>query len=168
MQAIDRWRNWKPTGEKFGGSLHSELTKPTKPTSVSFVGSSPGKAKKSSPDEPAAGLMAQVELLPSEIQAWNDAMRAWTQARCALRERSWGSVSSLYVDHVAHAHQTGGMFAPDRETFQAILMALGFAIEDGMVYGLLLREDEEAAHWRPKPPSLKRNSARIISRTLRK
>ena len=70
--------------------------------------------------------MAQVELLPAEVKEWDDAMHAWTQARCSWRERSSGSLSRLYISHIEHAHQTGGMFAPDRETFVAILMALGF------------------------------------------
>ena len=43
------------------------------------------------------------------------------------------------------------MFAPDRETFVAIVMALGFQIVDGMVSGLILAEDWQAAHWKPEP-----------------
>ena len=110
-------------------------------------------AESKAPSEPSPRpeTMAQVELLPAEVKEWDDAMHAWTQARCSWRERSSGSLSRLYISHIEHTHQTGGMFAPDRETFVAILMALGFQIQDGMVSGLLLREDYEAAHWRPEP-----------------
>ena len=163
MQAINRWRNWKPQDEKFDESPESELTKLTKPTPepakstfVSFVSSIPAHTQnflgQDEKPSPRAETLAQVELLPAEVRQWDEAMLRWTQTRCAFRERSWGSLSSLYISHIEHAHQTGGMFAPDRETFQAILMALGFQIEDGMVYGLILREDWEAASYVPPVP----------------
>ena len=75
------------------------------------------------------------------------------KAHCAFREHSWGSLSRLYVSHVEHAHQIGGMFAPDRETFQSILMALGFQTADEMCYGLILKED------RPSFPTARKTSA---------
>jgi hypothetical protein len=94
-------------------------------------------------DEPSPRpeTLAQVELLPAEVRLWDDAMRVWVNAHCTLPECSWGSLSRLYISHIEHAHQSSGMFAPDCETFQAILMALGFQIQDGFVYGLILRED---------------------------
>ncbi|MGB8477670.1 MAG: hypothetical protein WCE63_02365 [Acidobacteriaceae bacterium] len=81
-----------------------------------------------------------MELLPAEVRQWDDAMRVWANAHCIFRDRNWGSLSRLYKSHIKHAHQIGGMFAPDAETFQAILMALGFQVQDGFVYGLILRE----------------------------
>ena len=105
-------------------------------------------------DNPRPETLAQVELLPAEVRAWDDSFDLWTQARCAFRDHSWGSVSALYVDHIEWAHQTGQPFAGDRETFQAILMALGFQIQDGMVSGLILREDWEATFWKPEPPKV--------------
>ncbi len=90
---------------------------------------------------PRAETLARVEMLASEIRAWDDAMLLWVKVHCAFREHSWGSLSRLYVSHIEHAHQSGGMFAPDRETFQAILMALGFQTVDEMCYGLILKED---------------------------
>lgn len=103
-----------------------------------------------SKDHPRSADLALVELLPAEVRQWDDTMRAWTQARCAFREQSRGSVSRLYVDHIEWAHQIRQPFICDRETFQAVLMALGFQIQDGMVSGLLLREDWEAAFWKPE------------------
>ncbi|HVC90423.1 MAG TPA: hypothetical protein VND66_07355 [Acidobacteriaceae bacterium] len=94
---------------------------------------------------PRPETLAQVELLPAEIRQWDDAMLVWASAHCIFRDRSWGSLSRLYISHIDHAHQSGGMFAPDRETFQAILMALGFHIQDGFVYGLILREERTLA-----------------------
>lgn len=103
--------------------------------------------------QPRPSDMAAAELLASEIRAWDDVLVLWTRARCSWRDRSWGGLTALYIDHVQHAHKTGGMFAPDVETFRALLMALGFQVsDDGFVYGLLLREDAEAARWKPEPP----------------
>lgn len=147
MQAINRWRNWKPRDEKFCERPRGELTELTKPASVSFVSSIPTHIQNFSDAEnlpepsPRPETLAKVELLPAEVREWDDALLVWAKARCAFRERSWGSLMRLYVDHIEWAHQTGGMFAPDRETFQAILMALGLQLADGMVYGLILAED---------------------------
>lgn len=159
MQTINRWRNWTPTGKKFGDCIQDELTELTKPTSVSFVSAIPRRTQNfSCPNalddkpSPRPETLAQVELLPAEVRQWDDAMLVWARAHCAFREHSWGSLSRLYISHIEHAHQSGGMFAPDRETFQAILMALGFQIEDGMCYGLVLADDANAAHWQPEAP----------------
>lgn len=96
--------------------------------------------------QPRPSDMAEVELLPDEVRQWDDAMRAWTQARCAWLEHGCGSISALYVDQIAWAHRTGGLFAPDIQTFRAILMALGFTLSpDGStVYGLIFKADAEA------------------------
>ena len=100
---------------------------------------------------PCSVTLAQVDLLPAEIRKWDDAMLVWVRAHCAFRERSWGIVSSLYVNHIEWAHETDHPFAADRETFQAILMGLGFQIADGMCYGLILKEDCAGAHHVPEP-----------------
>ncbi|MHB1959411.1 MAG: hypothetical protein ACYCO5_10310 [Acidobacteriaceae bacterium] len=94
---------------------------------------------------PRPETMAQVELLPAEVRAWDDAMLLWTRACCCFHDGCWGSAGSLYVSHIEWAHQTGQPFVADRETFTSILMALGFQIQDGMVYGLILAEDWEAS-----------------------
>ena len=95
--------------------------------------------------EPRPSDMAAVELLPDEVRYWDDALLGWTQARCVFRERSYGAVGKLYEDHVAWAHRTGAPFVADVETFLAILMALGFQVDGGMVYGLIFRADANAA-----------------------
>lgn len=94
--------------------------------------------------QPRHSDMAAVELVQDEIGRWDYALHVWTQARCAWRERSWGSLSKLYESQVAWAHQTGQPFAPDAETFMAILMSLGFHVDGGMVYGLIFKADANA------------------------
>lgn len=149
-----KWLDWKPGGEIISISPEDALTKLTKPASVSFVSAISGETQIiSAPDEaPQPHLLAAVELLPREVQAWDDVFLSWTQAHCAFRERSWGGLSSLYISHIEWAHQTGRQTSGDRETFAAVLMSLGFTIQDGLVYGLLLNEDLEAAYWKPTPP----------------
>ena len=111
---------------------------------------------------PRPETMAQVELLPAEVRAWDDVMLAWTRACCSFHDGCWGSVGSLYVSHIEWAHEIGQPFVADRETFAAILQCLGFKIQGGMVYGLLLKEDYGAARYVPlvpKPtPSRKRGA----------
>ncbi|MEO6965531.1 MAG: hypothetical protein ABI076_06480 [Acidobacteriaceae bacterium] len=150
MQAINRWRNWKPTDEKFFDSSRHELTKPTKPSSVSFVSPIPRNIPNFSGADgiPAhdsdSGYMAQVELLPDEIRAWDEAFHGWTQAVCVWREHSWRDLGALHVSYCEWADARNADVC-DRQTFEAVLTCLGFALKDGMIDGLIFREDAEAA-----------------------
>ncbi len=150
MQPINRWRNWKPTDEKFCDSSRHELTKPPKPSSVGFVSPSPGYVPNFSgaDDIPAhdsdSAYMAQVELMTDEIRARDDAFHGWTRAVCVWREHSWCGLGGLHVSYCewADAHNAD---LCDRQTFEAVLACLGFTLKDGMVYGLIFREDAETA-----------------------
>lgn len=103
---------------------------------------------------PRPSDLAEVELMTAEIRQWDYTMAVWAEARCAWKERSWGSLSKLYESQVAWAHQTGQPFAGDEQTFTVILMGLGFHVADGWVYGLIFREDAEAVTSAPAPASL--------------
>jgi hypothetical protein len=147
MQTSNRWRNWKSTGNKFGDSLSAEVSKVSNASFATSGTPIPEQAQNfstcadtQSKPSPRPETLAQVELLPAEIRQWDDAMRVWANAHCVFRDSNWGSLSRLYISHIDHADTSGGIFAPDCETFQAILMALGFRIQDGFVYGLILRE----------------------------
>lgn len=167
MRAINRWRNWKPTDEKLDECPKPTLTKLTEHVSVSFVSSIPVRRQNILSDKASREIMlpapapansprpetlAQAELLPAEIRAWDDTFRAWTQDCCLFRERSWGIVSELYISQTEWAHDTDGPFLGERETFVAILQSLGFPIvTDGSeVYGLLLKQDVESAEAAPE------------------
>jgi hypothetical protein len=148
MQASNRWRNWKPTGSKFADSLSAEVPKVSNASFATFGTPLPEQtqnfstcADTQSEPSPRPETMAQVELMPAEIRQWDDAMLVWAKAHCIFRDHNWGSLPRLYISHIDHADKSGSMFAPDCETFQAILMALGFHIQDGFVYGLILREE---------------------------
>lgn len=104
--------------------------------------------------EPQARHLAEVELIPDEVRAWDDAFHAWTQTACAWREHSWCGIAALHVSYCewAAAHDAD---VCDRQTFEAALACLGFRIADATVYGLIFKTDMEAAeHWKNPPEPL--------------
>lgn len=136
MQAINRWRNWKPNGEKFGDSLNPELTKPTKtpsgvskPTFVSFGSSIPVQTQNFSDGIPA-----------HDPAAWAEDFHRWALSNCVYRDRCFGGIGALHTDfrRWTLAHES----VPCRdETFEQLLRDAGFLFADGLVYGLVLKED---------------------------
>ena len=75
----------------------------------------------------------------------SDAPGLWMLARCVYRDRCFGGVGTLYLD-LARWSAAHRQPAPEsRKAFTAALQAEGFAVTaDGVVAGLLLREDLEA------------------------
>jgi hypothetical protein len=69
----------------------------------------------------------------------------WLLERCVYRDRCFGGVGTLYLD-LARWSAAHRQPAPEsRKAFTAALQAEGFAVTaDGVVAGLLLREDLEA------------------------
>ena len=135
MLAIDRWRNWRPSDEKFEGSPGCEPTKPTKsskPTSVSFVGSVlsaiPNFCVPDGPDHAAAG--------------WREDFNRWRAERCIRREgrEDWGGVGRLLVDFAEWraAHDA----APaTRRVFERLLFDVGVEVQNGLARGLVFKVD---------------------------
>ncbi|MDR3752858.1 MAG: hypothetical protein P4K93_09340 [Terracidiphilus sp.] len=75
----------------------------------------------------------------------SDALGLWMLARCVYRDRSWGGVGALYLDLARWCAEQGRPVPASRRAFTAELQAEGFAVSaDGLVYGLMLREDAEA------------------------
>lgn len=75
------------------------------------------------------------------LAEWGDIFAGWTRANCRWRERSYGSASHLYIDCCEWSHAHGHPLVPDLQAFETILTQLGMDIQDGLVYGLLMRED---------------------------
>jgi hypothetical protein len=75
------------------------------------------------------------------VAEWDAVFAEWTAKRCRWRERSYGSVSRLYIDCCEWSTAHGYPLVPDLGTFETILTCLGIRIEDGFAYGLLMRED---------------------------
>jgi hypothetical protein len=69
----------------------------------------------------------------------------WMLARCVYRDRCWGGIGALYLDLAQWCAEQGQPAPASRRAFTAELQAEGFAVTtDGLVYGLMLREDAEA------------------------
>jgi hypothetical protein len=126
MQSIDRWRNWTPGKQIIEEHPKTELTKPPKPSSVSFV-------------SPAAGL---VPIIFPDHEAWADDFRLWMRERCASRQthEDWGGVGALLVDF-AEWSVARGEVPCTRDTLEKLLVDAGFVIANGMARGLVLKAD---------------------------
>jgi len=104
--------------------------------------------------DPKPCHMAAVELLQDEVHQWDDSMHArrgsfgqWRMTTCVVKERCFGGVGCLHVRFAAWciAHDA---LPCTRETFETLLTDAGFLIADGLVSGLILAEDWQAAHWK--------------------
>jgi hypothetical protein len=143
-----KWMDWQPGDEIIPAPPKIELTEPTEPGFVSSVSSISRESQNTLLSGPRPETLREVDLLPAEIGAWDRVFLAWASTRCAFKDGCSGGVHGLYADHVAWAHASADRdFAPGEPTFVAILMALGFSVENGFVHGLLLREDIDTKHW---------------------
>ena len=125
-----KWLDWQPGNEIISTFLEPKLTKPTKPTSVSFVRAKSGEAQIIS--DPA-----------DDSAAWRAGFCGWMALACVVRDRCFGGIGSLYIQFCEWtiAHNA----APcTRETFEVLLTNAGYSLADGMVSGLILAEDWES------------------------
>jgi hypothetical protein len=126
MRSIDRWRNWTPGKQISEEHRKTELTKPPKPSSVSFVSPTPRLVPIISPDH----------------EAWADDFRLWIRERCAQRHahEDWGGVGALHVDF-AEWSVARNEVPCTRPTFEALLRDAEFFIANVLVRGLVLKAD---------------------------
>ncbi|MGA8910819.1 MAG: hypothetical protein WB524_24620 [Acidobacteriaceae bacterium] len=75
----------------------------------------------------------------------SDALGLWLLARCIYRDRCAGGMGGLHLDFARWCTAQGLTIPESRRTFVAALQAAGFAVTtDGLVSGLVLREDVQA------------------------
>jgi len=133
-----KWLDWKPGDEIISVFPYTELTKLTKPTSVSFVSAISGET--------------QIISAPADDpDAWRKPFHAWALSECVFRDRCFGGIGCLHV-HFCEWADAHNDVPCTRETFEALLTDAGFLVCDGMVSGVILSEDWHAAHWKPEPP----------------
>ncbi len=90
----------------------------------------------------------QPEPPADEPDAWRAPFRAWATSRCVRNARCFGGIGLLHI-HFCEWTVAFSTVAPcTRQTFERLLSDAGFIIADGLVQGLLLREDMEAATLR--------------------
>jgi hypothetical protein len=82
-----------------------------------------------------------------------DALGLWLLGRCVYRDRCAGGVGGLHLDFARWCAAQGLTLPESRCSFVAALQAAGFAVTaDGLVSGLVLREDVEAVfHTKAAP-----------------
>lgn len=150
MLAIDRWRKWQPSDEKFGESPGCKPTKPTEPAFVSFDGSTSGQMQNFS-DRP-----------PDVPDAWRDDFIRWARERCAHREgrEDWGGIGCLWVDFCEWTASNNSVPC-QRLTFERLLQDAGFRLRDGMASGLVLKVDLWALSPIPAAPEASGTPARV-------
>lgn len=88
---------------------------------------------------------------PAELtmKDWDALLHAWTQARCAWRERSFGSTSALYISACVWCAANDKPMPVTLQAFEETLRHLGFDVADSFVYGLILDDDAQASDTRP-------------------
>jgi len=144
MLASRRWRDWNPP-TIFQECPESELTKPTKRDSVSFV--SPLQEHSQKFTASSAPRMPEPIYYPDE---WRDAFLKWMVSECIAHWRLHGNVGGL---HVAFSEwEVGqGEIHCSRTVFEQLLVEQGWEIDpDAFVPGLSLRKYVDGAGYFPE------------------
>jgi hypothetical protein len=69
----------------------------------------------------------------------------WLLEQCVFKDRWWGGIGGLYLDLARWCADHGRSAPASRRTFTAALQEEGFTVTmDGLVYGLVLKEDLDA------------------------
>jgi hypothetical protein len=136
MQAIDRWRKWRPIDKKLGKTADTEPSKPSKVGSGGFEGTVSGENQNFFADS-------------DDSAAWQVDFNWWMSERTIHRAGcdDAGGIRCLWSDFCswAIANQTVRCVF---QTFERLLIAAEFEIRNGMVLGLVLREDYESVrNW---------------------
>jgi hypothetical protein len=150
---VDRWRKWCPSMKKFGDATKQELTKLTKGGSVSFV-------RSDSTNTPNFSSC----LGAPDPGAWAENFHRWMLERCAFRIRCFGGLESLYCD-LHDWSKDRQEEPPSRTVFDQLLGSAGLFQANGLVSGLVLREDVDVVRSANKPHTShpkKRNESPIV------
>jgi hypothetical protein len=133
MLAIDRWRKWRPSGEKFEDSPGCEPSKPSEPTFEGFEGFT----------------SEQIQNFPDVFQdhapaAWREDFSQWRAENCIHREGCEDSagIGCLLLDFAKWCIAHQGVPC-QRAVFETLLEEAGFRCADGMAAGMVLKVDLE-------------------------
>ena len=145
MLASRRWRDWNPPGN-FRESPEHELTKPTKPISVSFVSPTQGHSQEFT----ASTAPRMPEPLPDPDE-WREAFLRWLASECIAHWRLHGNLGGL---HVAFSEwEVGQGEVPcSRTVFERLLVEQGWEIHPtlALVSGLSLRKYVDGSGYFPE------------------
>jgi len=128
-----KWLDWKPGDEIISVFPQTELTKLTKPTSVSFVSA-------------ASGVTKIISAPTDHPDAWREPFSRWLDSACVRSTRCFGGASCLHIAFCEWEVQRGRV-PSTRDTFERLLTERGFLIGEVagvvLVSGLTFREDFE-------------------------
>jgi hypothetical protein len=157
MLAIDRWRKWRPSDQKFEEAFGCEPPKPPEPAFEGFEGSISGDLQDFSDDR------------LRDLADWRGDFVRWTDERCTQRKGKddWGGMGCLLVDFAEWCAVQGAVPCT-RVTFEQLLRDSGFRLSDGMVSGLVLRRDLEAVLLSQRAPAVNGTPAKGASGGFRR
>jgi hypothetical protein len=99
-------------------------------------------------------LLRNRDATPAEIPTDDLLPGEWLLENCLYRDRWWGGVGCLHLDLSRWCAAHGRPAPESRRTFIAALQAEGFQLtSDGLVVGLVLREDVLAHEGFRNPPA---------------
>lgn len=93
------------------------------------------------------------ELPADDPDGWREPFHAWALSECVFKDRCFGGIGCLRV-HFCEWADAHNAVPCTRQTFEQLLTDAGFLVCDGMVSGLILKEDYDAAHWKPAPKAV--------------
>ena len=89
---------------------------------------------------PARVLEKVLEPDSHDPSAWAEDFHRWALARCVWRDRGFGGIGALHTDFSEWSIARDDVPCT-RTTFERLLSDAGFFRADGLVSGLVLRED---------------------------
>jgi hypothetical protein len=142
MRASRYWRDWTPA-QAIASELKRELTKPTKASSVSFVGSDFGHSKKN-------GVSDVVPV--DDPAAWREPILRWINSECVLHPRWFGGLGCLHAAYWEWEIEHGDPPCT-LDTFERLLTEMDLLIGEvngvKLVSCLALRADFESERLDP-------------------
>jgi hypothetical protein len=142
--SMSRWLRWTPLGGPiFGTSLDPAPPKPPKPSFEGFEGSPLGifqKIEPPAPRLPESGSKVPDGIPPHDPAEWRGPFVRWLESSCAYHPRCFGGIGCLHVAFCTWEIAHNGVPCT-RDTFERMLEESGHLIAEGLVSGLILRED---------------------------
>lgn len=134
MVAIDRWRKWQPSAEKFDDPPGCEPSKPSIESFGGLGGLNSGETQNFS------------EGVADAPDAWRKDFARWKAENCIHRKDrdDWGGIGCLWVAFCEWAVKHDSVRC-ERRTFERLLADDGYRCVEGMAAGLVLRVDLGAA-----------------------
>ena len=82
-----------------------------------------------------------VKLSADDPTAWQPAFERWILSHCVFRDRCAGGIACLHLHFAAWCIQHSDVCPCTRPTFELLLACEGFELADGLVRGVILKED---------------------------